>query len=115
MIKTRFTILALFFISSIVIADETRLGTEVEVDAVKDAMYETLKDNESARIKNLRFKMVDGTEYFCGLVNSKNSYGGYGGFEPFIGFTFEEINKQKGYVPSGYGAAAGRLCSVNGL
>lgn len=115
MIKIKFSVLALFFISSIVVAKEVRVGTEEEISAIKDSMYETLKDNESARIKNLRFKMVGDTEYFCGLVNSKNSYGGYDGFEPFIGFTFEEKNKQKGYVPSGYGAAAGKLCSDSGL
>jgi hypothetical protein len=46
-------------------------------ERVKDA----LKDPESARFKG-EFVGKDGA--VCGLVNAKNSYGGYGGFERYI-------------------------------
>jgi hypothetical protein len=46
-------------------------------ERVKDA----LKDPESARFKG-EFVGKDGA--VCGLVNARNSYGGYGGFERYI-------------------------------
>lgn len=52
-------------------------------ERVKDA----LKDPDSARFRN-EFVGKDGA--VCGFVNSKNSYGGYGGFENYI-VTSEQV------------------------
>jgi hypothetical protein len=46
-------------------------------ERVKDA----LKDPESARFKS---DFIGKEGAVCGLVNAKNSYGGYGGFERYI-------------------------------
>jgi hypothetical protein len=51
----------------------------------KDAARAKLKDQDSARFRNVRFhKGKDGVPMTCGEVNSKNSFGGYGGFQKFI-------------------------------
>jgi hypothetical protein len=46
-------------------------------ERVRDA----LKDPESARFKS---DFIGKEGAVCGLVNAKNSYGGYGGFERYI-------------------------------
>ncbi len=45
-----------------------------------------LKDPESARFgKMWAARDTEGVVTVCGLVNAKNSYGGYTGMSPFIG------------------------------
>lgn len=51
----------------------------------KAAVLEKLKDPDSADFRNVRFHQgKDGVPMTCGEVNSKNSFGGYGGFQRFI-------------------------------
>ena len=54
----------------------------------KQTLLASLKDGKSARIKDVTGVKVDldGTTVyaFCGMVNAKNSYGAYGGYERFI-------------------------------
>lgn len=45
-------------------------------DAIKEVVKGNLKDPQSAQFQNLYG--------YCGEVNSKNSYGGYGGFKKYI-------------------------------
>lgn len=52
-----------------------------DVAELKVAMEDRLKDSESARFKRVVI-LDDGTT--CGQVNSKNSFGAYSGFEPFM-------------------------------
>jgi len=51
----------------------------------KSAVKEILKDPESAKFKNVYFfRGDDGVPVTCGEVNSRNSFGGYAGFERFV-------------------------------
>ena len=51
----------------------------------KDAVRAKLKDPDSAQFQNVRFYQgKDGVPMTCGEVNSKNSFGGYGGFQKFV-------------------------------
>ena len=51
----------------------------------KVSVREKLKDPDSAKFQNLYFhKGKDNIPMTCGEVNSKNSFGGYGGFQKFI-------------------------------
>jgi hypothetical protein len=55
-----------------------------KVDPIKlaqERVKDVLKDPESARFRS-EFVGRDGA--VCGFVNSKNSYGGYSGFERYI-------------------------------
>ncbi len=54
---------------------------DAEKTAISKAITDQLKDPESARFKWI--KMVGDSIYYCGLVNAKNSYGGYTGYKPF--------------------------------
>lgn len=44
-----------------------------------------LKDPSSAQFRNVYFHIgADGIPMTCGEVNSKNSFGGYGGYQKFV-------------------------------
>lgn len=54
----------------------------------KEALEAKLKDPESARYKNVAAYHVAGFSEgyaFCGEVNAKNGFGGYAGYERFVG------------------------------
>jgi hypothetical protein len=58
----------------------------------KDAVRAKLKDPDSAQFQNVRFhENKDGVPMTCGEVNSKNSFGGYGGFQKFVSAGREEL------------------------
>jgi len=58
-----------------------------EIDAVKKGVTDSLKDPTSALFRSdfKAAKDVKGVVYVCGMVNGKNSFGGYVGDKPFIG------------------------------
>lgn len=53
--------------------------TDDDLELLKDALVLTVADPYATQIIKVR-KTTDG---FCGLLNSKNQYGGYTGFKPF--------------------------------
>lgn len=56
-------------------------GPEAEV---QDLVRTTLKDPESARFESLSVREIDGVRVACGVVNAKNSLGGYVGGQAFM-------------------------------
>ena len=65
--------------------------------AIEEAVRNDLKDPESARFKHaVAFKDKDGGVAACGIVNAKNSYGGYTGFTPYRAFIAESKGKYTG-------------------
>ncbi|CAG4924593.1 zinc-ribbon domain-containing protein [Paraburkholderia saeva] len=63
--------------------DETK--QMVWMERVKDAVKARLKDPDSAMFKNVFFSRgKDNIPMTCGQVNSKNSFGGFVGFQRFI-------------------------------
>lgn len=79
-----------------------------DLKGIKSAMDDRLKDSESAKLKDVRIA-EDGT--VCGLVNAKNSYGAYAGYEPFIAM---KLSTGKFYVV-GVGPESGQLCASKGI
>lgn len=58
----------------------------------QDAVEAKLKDPDSAQFRNVYFhKGQDGIPVTCGEVNSKNSLGGYSGFQHFISAGSSEL------------------------
>lgn len=56
-----------------------------DVAQVKQAVTRQLKDPESARFGPIvGGKDATGRSYACGVVNAKNSFGGYTGDKPFV-------------------------------
>ncbi len=51
----------------------------------QDGVRSRLKDPASAEFRNVLFKRHEGTPIVCGEVNSKNGFGGYTGFQHFVG------------------------------
>jgi len=55
------------------------------MDRGKNAAKAKLKDPSSAKFRKVYFhKGVDGIPVTCGEVNSKNGFGGYGGYQKFV-------------------------------
>lgn len=68
--------------SSVAIAQAAhRNATPKEIAAIKDGMATMLKDADSAKFRNVIIEGKDGLA--CGMVNAKNSMGGYSGFTYF--------------------------------
>lgn len=60
--------------------------TEAHVKTVHDGLRASLKDPESARFGSMVAGVDEkGAVTVCGLVNAKNSFGGYVGNQPYIG------------------------------
>lgn len=68
-------------------AEATQLYRPTAQDntAIADAFERVLKDPDSARFPVIYArKSASGLIYYCGLVNSRNSFGGYTGNQPFF-------------------------------
>lgn len=58
-----------------------------DTSAIEEGLRRSLKDPDSAKFGNMQAaKMSNGIIGVCGLVNAKNSFGGYTGMKPYIGF-----------------------------
>ncbi|HAS1479150.1 Uncharacterised protein [Enterobacter hormaechei] len=74
--------------------------TKQEINAVEAAVKDQLKDPESARFKHSKF-VSNGKGAYCGLVNSKNSYGGYAGNTPFMVMLINNGKPHAGFIGMG--------------
>lgn len=101
-------ILGVMLVTSAAPVFATELAAE-EVEALRSAMDGSLKDSASARFKDVKLGK-DGITV-CGMVNSKNSYGAYAGFEPFAA---TKLSSGKFFV-AGIGKAAGQVCRDRGM
>lgn len=60
--------------------------TPAEIAQVEQGVRDALKDPDSAKFSSLTGSVSEtGTVAACGLVNAKNSFGGYTGKAPFMG------------------------------
>lgn len=83
---------------------------------LKEAFEDNLKDADSAKFKDLRYKPGDsaGLWHMCGQVNAKNSYGAYSGFDRFTGVVVKE-GKQVSYLVMSIGEVADMYCKNKGM
>jgi hypothetical protein len=70
--------------------------TDSDKRIIREAVAETLKDPDSAKFKDDIWRAIgdtsltNGGRQYCGMVNARNSMGGYSGFVYFVvGFTPE--------------------------
>jgi hypothetical protein len=69
-------------------ADADRAAT---IDLAKSLVKAWLRDPGSAEFSGLRVVTVDGKQAVCGLVNSRNGFGGMSGPTPFVDLPDEVI------------------------
>ncbi|MCZ9638564.1 hypothetical protein [Pseudomonas putida] len=103
--------LALFFVSAACFAGAEKVpATAVDLEGIKAAMDDVLKDSDSSKLKGVFLTREDKAWQFCGLVNAKNSYGAYAGYSPFIGMKFPRDTGKDVYVVMSVGDGAGIVC-----
>lgn len=79
--------------------------TTSEKKAVESAIRDQLKDPDSAKFKHSKY-VSNGKGAYCGLVNSKNSYGGYAGDTPFMVMIINNKNPHAGVIALGGDSSA---------
>lgn len=84
-----FTII--FFVTNAYAID--RAPTSAELKAISMQVADRLKDPDSAKLTDVRVSSGE-FRYVCGMVNAKNSYGGYTGKKPFMGMLDGKGSKQ---------------------
>lgn len=75
-----------------------------EKELIVKAVKRNLLDPDSARFKWV--PLQEEIRVYCGLVNSKNTFGGYTGDAPYIVFLFWTEQTLKGAMPLKIGTAA---------
>jgi hypothetical protein len=86
---------------------KTRELTKNEKKIIGEGIARGLKDPQSAQFRWLPFpESNEELISYCGMVNAKNSYGGYTGFKPFLAGILMKNGKIVGAVL--IGADAGR-------
>jgi hypothetical protein len=77
-------------------AAEKRELTPVEKASLTISLAQTLKDPGSAQFRWMPVIMLEreGITDYCGLVNGRNSYGGYTGFQKFYAQLFKNEKGQ---------------------
>lgn len=85
--------------------------------ALRAAFEDRLKDADSAKFRSIKHKATNakGSWVICGEVNAKNSYGGYQGYEHFLGMVFKDGKAAAEYSILGIGEAASMTCDKEGL
>jgi len=104
------SILSVIFIlcSTTLIAGDAREIAWIEKG--KEAVRSKLKDPNSAQFKNVYFhRGADGIPVSCGEVNSKNSFGGYTGFQKFVSAGKSELTFLQSEV-SDFGSTWKQFC-----
>lgn len=86
-------------------------ATAADLAGIKVAMDDVLKDADSAKLKNVFLTPEEKAWRICGRVNSKNSYGAYAGYSPFLGMKFPREDGKALYVVASVGEGAGLVCS----
>lgn len=64
---------------------QSRPATEAEVERLREALDNRLKDPGSAQLRDVAILDSPGMQWACGQVNAKNSFGGYVGYTAFVG------------------------------
>lgn len=110
-------------VAEAVMTDKLRTINRVDLDKAQVALMQekvrsSLKDPASAQFgTHVAGVNKEGTVMVCGLVNAKNSYGGYTGMSPFAG-AFEGGTFAVGWIESGSRekvTMSYQLCEAQGL
>lgn len=94
----------------------SRPATEKELEEIRRELQTKLKDADSAKFNSVQVKQKkEGISVFCGLVNSKNSYGAYAGFSAIVGYFMSTPGRKITGVISMENAIARITCMQNDM
>lgn len=83
--------------------------------ALREA-FTSLKDPDSLKVRDLRYKEKSGAWVMCGQFNAKNAMGGYVGYQRFSGVAaYDKTGRKVLYFVAATGAIAEELCVKDGL
>jgi hypothetical protein len=97
------------------------LATPQQLEVIRTALQNKLKDADSAKFMNVRMLPADqGMSDICGKVNAKNSYGAYAGYRTFYGEYFDATNGSKAsafilIIQDQDSPVADRMCEKQGF
>jgi len=81
------------------------------IEQGKEAVREKLRDPESAQFKSAVFhRGADGAPMSCGLVNSKNGFGGYVGWTRYMSGASSKLTFIESEVEGGFEDTWARFC-----
>lgn len=86
-----------------VVVTKTKPLSEAEKLIIQESVKSKLKDPDSAMFRMPPVNENGAPDSYCGLVNAKNSYGGYTGFTPFAATLMRvggEIKDSSSILPS---------------
>lgn len=104
-------IIAVYFLSALVSVSAfaaSASASKEDIQGLKSAMEDRLKDADSAKFKDVRIA-ANGT--VCGQVNAKNSYGAFAGFTPFIALKLAAGK----FAVVGISPEAAQVCADKGI
>ncbi|KGP00574.1 hypothetical protein JT27_15785 [Alcaligenes faecalis] len=88
-------------------------ASEADIAGIRVAMEKELKDASSARFADvIMIPGEESTSTFCGNVNSKNSYGAYEGYTPFMGMRFFRDDGKHIYFIVGISSSSRKVCEL---
>ncbi|WP_369326749.1 hypothetical protein AB6N01_02795 [Alcaligenes nematophilus] len=100
-------------IGSVTAQERITPASEADIAGIRVAMEKELKDASSARFADvIMIPGEESTSTFCGNVNSKNSYGAYGGYTPFMGMRFFRDDGKHIYFIVGIGSSSRKVCEL---
>lgn len=79
-----------------IVVTQKRALSDVEKNVIQESVRGKLKDPDSAKFSMPQVNENGAPNVYCGLVNAKNSYGGYTGFTPFMATLVRTNGEVKG-------------------
>ncbi|UNH30050.1 hypothetical protein [Moellerella wisconsensis] len=87
--------------------------TQAEITAVENAVRDEMKDPDAAKFYHGDFPKTKTNSLYCGMVNGKNSYGGYTGKKLFSVFIIEKDEGGVGALSMDRNMESGESLSQN--
>lgn len=69
----------------------SRLEDDELIERIKGNVLSKLRDPDSTQFRDLRLVRNETQAYLCGQVNSRNSFGGYTGFQWFFASPISQV------------------------
>lgn len=81
------------------------------IQRTEDTIRQKLKDPDSAKFRNAAFVRFHNAPLVCGEVNSKNGFGGFTGYQHFIGGGQTMAFLEEDFAPGEFAKVWNKICA----